>query len=186
MEGAFDAPDGISPRATPDRPMILYTLACAQGHEFEGWFRDSEACEEQLVAGVVECPMCGDSEVAKALMTPGIGGAGREKSRGEPSLTVHEGASREDTPREGPADEGGRIGVVGGAGPARIARQLRRFVEDNFEDVGERFPDEARRIHYGEAEERAIYGVTTTEEAADLADEGVPVGRLPWPGREDA
>jgi len=130
--------------------MILFALRCAHGHEFEGWFRDGDAFEAQCQAGDIACPECGDNSVDKALMAPRLA------------------RSRETKPPLSPAQ----------MKAALLA--LRRQVETHCDYVGERFADEARRIHKGEAEPHGIYGEATAEESRDLADEGIDFGRIPW------
>ena len=140
--------------------MIVYDLKCAEGHGFEAWFRDSEAFEIQAAAGEVSCPLCGATQVEKALMAPNLG---RGKTRAPESRKAE------------PAAEARRALLT-----------LRRQVEANCDYVGERFPEEARRIHYGETDPRGIYGETTSEEAEALKDEGVEVRRIPWIQRENS
>ncbi len=136
--------------------MILYQLLCSAGHRFEGWFQSSAAYDAQAAAGEVACPHCGSSEVTKAVMAPHV--ATRDRSDGAPQAEAAE-----------------RVQMV------RMVAQIREFVEKNFEDVGAAFADEARAIHYGEAEERGIYGEATPQEVRELIDEGVEV--MPLPGR---
>ena len=135
--------------------MISFNLMCANEHEFEGWFQNSAEFEAQAKKKRIECPYCGDTAVAKALMAPAVGA---------------KSAVRE-TRREKAAQA---------AKLRKALTEMREFVERNFDDVGDRFPEEARRIYYGESEERAIFGNATEEEAEELAEEGVPVGKLPW------
>lgn len=132
--------------------MILFELRCAHDHHFEAWFKDNATFDAQAAAGAIACPHCGDVQVAKAIMAPRL-----NKSTGQ-SLDA-QGAARE---------------------MRRLLAGLRQEVEANFDYVGESFADEARRIHYGDAEERAIYGEASDEQAAELEDEGIAVGRLPW------
>lgn len=134
--------------------MIVYDLKCAQGHGFEAWFRDSAACDRQIAADEVACPACGAAEVEKAVMAPNLA---RGKGRG-PALQEQAAAAE--------------------ARKALLA--LRHQVEANCDYVGQRFPEEARRIHYGETDPRGIYGESTAEEAKALEEEGVKVGRIPW------
>ena len=136
--------------------MILYTLRCASGHEFEAWFRDGDGFEAQQTAGEVACPHCGDAQVEKAVMAPRIG------------------RSREKTPAPSPAQM--RAALV----------ELRRQVEANCDYVGERFAEEARRIHYHEVDPRGIYGEATSDESKELAEEGISFGRIPWVSPTDA
>ncbi len=140
--------------------MIVYRLTCANEHEFEAWFRDSAACDAQIAEGKVMCPHCGDSSARKSLMTPNVAPKGTDSAADGPS------ARR--------------------AAMMRGLRELRRKVEENCDYVGPRFAEEARRIHYGEADSHAIYGETTLEEARALTDEGIEFGRIPWAPRLDS
>jgi hypothetical protein len=140
--------------------MIVYDLKCREGHQFEAWFRDSGAYDAQVEADDVLCPVCGSAEVQKALMAPNL-------SRGEVRTPVVQEDQR--------------------AVQARQALlELRRQIETNCDYVGERFPEEARRIHYGETDPRGIYGESTSEEADALKEEGVTVQRIPWLPRENS
>jgi len=136
--------------------MILFTLRCSTGHEFEAWFQDGDGFAAQQAAGEITCPDCGDAQVEKALMAPNIG---RSRPKGPPLS---------------PAQM--RAALV----------ELRRQVETNCDYVGERFAEEARRIHYGEADPHGIYGEATKEESRELAEEGIAVGRIPWIPTTDA
>lgn len=129
--------------------MIRYDLQCAKGHVFDGWFRDSKAFDAQAKKGVIACPACGSTRVEKQLMTPGI----PAKSNSKPDPRVAELMAR--------------------------MRQMRAKVEAEADYVGERFAEEARRMHYEEAEMRAIYGEATFDEAKALLEEGIPVAPLP-------
>jgi len=135
--------------------MILFTLRCAAGHEFEGWFRDGDSFEAQQKAGEIACPDCGDAQVEKALMAPRIG-----RSRGK-------------APALSPAQL--RAALV----------ELRRQVETNCDYVGERFAEEARKIHYGETDEKHIYGEASLQDVKELVEEGVDIAPLP-PDLSDA
>jgi len=139
--------------------MILYQLRCAKHHEFETWFRDSATFDAQSRKGAVECPFCSDTKIVKMPMAPRL-------AKGHASEAAAEGRARE---------------VASQVGQAMA--KLRRHVEENCEYVGGKFPEEARRIHYGEAEERGIYGEATREEAVELKEEGVEVYPLPLPRR---
>jgi len=137
--------------------MIKYQLTCDTDHEFEGWFRDSADYDAQSEAGLIECPNCGSDDVRKAMMAPAIArrtGSRRERVAGLKNDLM------------------------------KAAERARDYVEKNFDYVGERFPEEARRIHYGETKERSIYGEATGKEAKELAAEGVRVGSLPGPQKK--
>lgn len=142
--------------------MIVFDLKCAHGHVFEAWFRDSAAYDAQARAGEVVCPVCGDVRIAKAPMAPQVA-----RRSGE------EAPAREAAPK--PAAEA-----------MRRLRALREHIEKTFDNVGDRFPEEARKIHYGEAERRDIYGEATLDEARALDEEGIAFGILPRLPRHDA
>ena len=135
--------------------MITYRLICAGSHEFEGWFQDSAAFDAQAASGALSCPLCGDVKIEKAIMAPAVKG----------SVTKAKGAS-EPTPAE-------RQKVQ------QFVSGFRKFVEENAEYVGRKFPEEARKIHYGESEERHIYGESTLGEAKELIEEGIDVAPIP-------
>jgi len=143
--------------------MILFTLRCGEGHDFEGWFRDGQTYDAQAAAGAITCPTCGDTRIGKAPMAP--------------RLARHHGSRESEGAGAGPAAPPG----AEAAETARaLMRTLRRAVESSCDYVGDRFPEEARRIHYGETKARPIYGEATEAQARDLADEGVEVRAVPW------
>jgi hypothetical protein len=164
--------------------MILYNLRCEKDHLFETWFRDSAAYDAQAAAGDIQCPVCGSAKVEKAIMAPRVAkSAGRIRS-----VSV-------DTTEKTPATA--EMGVTGTTAKAvreveqsaklrRTLLELRRQVEENFDYVGPKFAEEARKIHYGETEERAIYGETSDAEAEALEEEGVGVRRIPWLPRDSS
>ena len=152
-------------------PMIVFDLKCSKDHVFEGYFADSATYERQAKAREIECPYCGDAKIAKAPMAPNI--AVGNKARGEPEAMPAPPPARKPTPPE----MARAIGTL---------RRMRSYIEQNFDHVGGRFPEEARKIHYGETEKRSIYGDATKEEVSDLADEGIEVGEVPWVPRHDA
>jgi len=135
--------------------MILFDLKCAHGHGFEAWFRNGAAYDEQSAAGAILCPVCGDARVTKAPMAPRIARSGAKARDAAAEAKVQAELMRE-------------------------LRELRRKVEENADYVGDRFAEEARKIHYGEVETRAIYGETTPDQAAELKEEGVPFASIPW------
>jgi len=135
--------------------VIIFDLKCAaQGHVFEAWFGSSEDFEAQQARGLVSCPLCGSGEVDKAPMAPNVGAKGNQA--------------------EGPPPE--QVKALLGA----MAEAQKKMLETS-EHVGPRFADEARAIHLGEAEGRAIHGQATPAEADELRDEGIPVAPLPFP-----
>ena len=140
--------------------MIRYDLICDKEHDFDGWFRNSEAYDAQAAAGQVACPVCGSTTVAKQLMTPGI--PAKSNQRAEGRMPVFAGQKDEKV-----------------AELVEAVRKLRRQVEENADYVGDRFAEEARRIHYNEVEQRGIYGEASLEEAKALIEEGVEVHPLP-------
>lgn len=153
--------------------MILFDLKCQDGHGFEAWFRDGATYDAQAAAGEIACPVCGDIRVVKAPMAPRIAKA----PLGEPS-----GAGRSDS-----ADTAAETRtVMADSGTRAHLEALRRHVEENCEAVGDEFAEQARRIHYGEAPRRDIYGEATDAEAAELAEEGVDFSQIPWPVRTDS
>jgi hypothetical protein len=151
--------------------MILYQLRCGKDHEFEAWFKDGQTCERQLARKTVECPACGSRKVVKALMAPRIG-AGKKKQ--QVSL-----------PAKAAGDSQHSISVMATAMRQHL-QEVRAKVEANCDYVGDKFTDEARKIHYGETEPRGIYGEATDEQHQELLEEGVEVARIPWLPRSDA
>ena len=148
--------------------MIRYNLRCEKGHAFESWFQSSAAYESQEKRKLVSCPACGSVKVERAIMAPRIvGKKGRE-------ATAPEAAAAEVTAK--------------GSTPLLMAqelelrakiKELRDHIVKNADNVGERFPNEARKMHYGDIEHRPIYGEASPEEARSLIDEGVEVSPLP-------
>ncbi len=153
--------------------MIHYQLHCAAAHEFDGWFKDSDAFERQAKRGLISCPVCSETKVERALMAPGIPRKGRTKV----VETAPESLPEPAQPIAG--------GVIPDAVRAALGK-LRAEVEKNCDYVGNDFAEEARRIHHGEAEPRGIYGESSDEEAEALADEGIDIARIPWVPRTDS
>jgi hypothetical protein len=147
--------------------MIVFDLKCRKDHVFEGWFADSAGFEAQVKAGEVACPVCGDKKVAKALMAPNVStrssaakGAELAAPAAERTLTLAQQKEQ-------------------AAQVMAMMRAVKDHVEKNFEHVGPRFADEARKIHYGESDKRSIYGQATREQAEELVEEGIEVGQIP-------
>jgi hypothetical protein len=148
--------------------VIIYSLRCGKGHSFEGWFANIAAFDEQKADGKLLCPLCDSRSVTKAPMAPALStkvGEGKRPAR----------VAMETKPPPAP--------VTMATDELRKMRQfmtgLRKYVEQNAEYVGPKFPEEARKIHYGESDERHIYGEASLEEAADLVEEGIDVAPLP-------
>lgn len=156
--------------------MIVYDLVCADGHRFEAWFRNSGVCDAQMSAGEVSCVACGSTEVTKAPMAPAVLGR-RRPDRPDPAAETAAAAPGVPAPSEATKQ------VT--LDPAKVAAfhalvALRRKIEADCDYVGDRFADEARRIHYGEVEAHGIYGEATQAEARDLAEEGIEIASIPW------
>ncbi len=167
--------------------MILYDLRCRKNHVFEAWFRDSAAYNDQAEAGEVACPTCGSKKVAKAPMAPRLARGGLSRGGGETGEAQHAEAQINETGTTETAEtEPAKAETAKAAEAMRALRGLRRKVEDNFDYVGPQFAEEARKIHYGEADAHDIYGETSDQEAKELRDEGVAFTRIPWAPRQDS
>ena len=151
--------------------MIRYALRCEDGHAFESWFQSSAAYDSQVRRKLVTCPVCGSAKVDKAIMAPRIVG---KKAR----------AASTPAPAPAPAKETAQAAPT----PLLMAqerelraklKELRDHIVKNADNVGERFPNEARAMHYGDIEHRPIYGEASPEEARSLIDEGIEVAALP-------
>jgi hypothetical protein len=155
--------------------MILFDLKCDHDHVFESWFKDSATFTRHQKRGDLACPVCGSSRITKAPMAPSIvkgeDRPRRRKSRPETPQTV---AMAKDPDQQKMAKLMRELG------------ELRRQIEQNCDYVGESFPEEARKIHYGETEHRNIYGEATEDEAKELNEEGIEFSRVPWLPRHDA
>jgi hypothetical protein len=140
--------------------MIRYDLICDKGHEFDGWFSDSEAFEKQVKRRLVTCTHCGSEDVSKQIMAPGIPTKANRKTEASQKM------------------------LAGTVDPRtqklmQMMREVRKNVEENAEYVGDRFADEARKIHYEESKKRGIYGEANPEDAKALIEEGIEVHPLP-------
>ncbi len=153
--------------------MIRYSLQCERGHAFESWFQSSSAYESQEKRKLVNCPICGSAKVERAIMAPQI-----------VSQTRHDRAEPAPAPTAAPATEV----TAPTSTPLLMAqerelrakiKELRDHIVKNADNVGERFPNEARKMHYGDIEHRPIYGEASPDEARALIEEGVEVSPLP-------
>jgi hypothetical protein len=129
--------------------MIRYDLKCENGDEFEAWFGSIADYDKQAGAGELICPHCGSSHVVKAPMAPAVRTSRKKEAQKERAVAM------------------------------AMAAKVREHIKDNFDYVGDKFADEARKMHAGESEERAIWGEATPEEARELAEEGIPASPLP-------
>jgi hypothetical protein len=161
--------------------MILYRLRCSKGHEFESWFKDSKTYERQEKKSLVGCAVCGDAKVTRAIMAPRLGTKGNKTKTGAPEPVSAPPAPPVPSPDQVQAQQ--TMAALARQMPKELREALvkvRAEVEKNCEHVGDKFAEEARKIHYGESDKRGIYGETTDEEAEALAEEGIEFGRLPW------
>jgi hypothetical protein len=151
--------------------MIRYTLICENRHEFESWFADSAAFDKQAKREQVNCPRCGSAKVEKAIMAPSL--AGNRKREPQPEQAA--------VPSSPPAPEKAPVAMI--SPQEREIRtklkELRDHLTKNADHVGAKFPEEARKMHYGEIEHRSIYGEASPQDAKDLAEEGIEFHPLP-------
>jgi hypothetical protein len=129
--------------------MIRYDLKCDNGDEFDAWFGSIADYDKQAEAGLIECPHCGSTHVAKAPMAPAVRTSRKKEAQKERAVAM------------------------------AMAQKVREHIKDNFDYVGDKFADEARKMHAGESQERSIWGEATPEEARELADEGIDAAPLP-------
>jgi hypothetical protein len=157
--------------------MIRYSLVCAKGHSFESWFANSAAYDKQVRRSLVSCPVCGDTKVEKAIMAPRLAGADK-----------HDRANPAPVPSASPTPDAA-------AAPAEKApvammspqehefraklKELREHLTKNADYVGQKFPEEARKMHYGDIDHRSIYGEASPQDAKELHDEGIEFHPLP-------
>lgn len=146
--------------------MISFNLRCGKEHVFEAWFKDGKSFDRQARQGKVACPFCGDAKVEKAPMAPNIASGVSRKSGG--------------------AEGKGGDTVRQSAEFRALLTRLRTEVEANCDYVGDKFAEEARKIHYKESAQRNIYGETSDQEAKALHDEGVEFARIPWLSRTNS
>ena len=150
--------------------MIHYALACANGHAFESWFQSSAAFDKQIKRRLVSCPLCGSVKVEKAIMAPRISGAKRHPE--EPPAQA---------PQPSPSAPTAPVAMVSPQERElrKHLKQLREHLVKNASYVGQKFPEEARKMHYGEVEHRSIYGEASPEQAKELHEEGIEFHPLP-------
>lgn len=160
--------------------MIHYTLVCEAEHSFEGWFRSSADFDTQATLSLVSCPVCGSTAIGRGVMAPNVV---HGKAKGGPVE-----ATERDAPQGGDAavkrdEAAGRQSVMmpdqTQKAMLETLREIRKKVTENATYVGDRFAEEARKMHYGDAEHQGIYGEATREEVTSLADEGIEFQALP-------
>ena len=157
--------------------MIRYALRCEQGHAFESWFQSSSAFDSQVKRKLVACPACESTKVEKAIMAPRIvSKKGRESALPVPAPVP--AAAPDAAPNALPSGPQSLLMAQERELRAKL-KELRDHIVKNADNVGERFPNEARKMHYGEIEHRPIYGEASPDEARALIDEGVEVAPLP-------
>jgi hypothetical protein len=170
--------------------MIRYTLICKKRHEFESWFANSAAYDKQAKRGLVACPLCGSTKVEKALMTPRLGRAEAAAAPAPAPVALaapppaHMPAAAQAVPVAAPPAAAEAATPVAMISPQeqefrRKLKELRDHLVSTAENVGPRFPEEARKMHYGEAEHRSIYGIASPQEAKELHEEGIEFSPLP-------
>jgi hypothetical protein len=149
--------------------MIRYNLRCERGHAFESWFQSSAAYETQEKRKLVNCPSCGSAKVERAIMAPQIVSKKGRDSTAPAPVAASDAAAPGSTPLMMAQERELRAKL----------RELRDHIVKNADNVGERFPNEARKMHYGDIEHRPIYGEASPDEARSLIEEGVEVSPLP-------
>ena len=174
--------------------MIRYALNCEQGHVFESWFQNSAAYDKQSKRGLIACPVCGSAKVEKAIMAPQI-----MASKIETPTVAHGEAASPPSPRPSPTPpnpapppplDPAPMPPIPPKTPLAMMstaerelrhklKELRDHITKNAQYVGPRFPEEARKIHYGETEHRSIYGEASPEDAKQLHEEGIEFHPLP-------
>lgn len=178
--------------------MILFDLLCSEDHRFEAWFRDSESFDRLAAVGEVQCAVCGDTQVKKALMAPNISTTRSVEGRADEDVS-YETPAAPNSEKPAPASTtpaapnmavqktpdplGGDAGIPVPekvAAAMKILREVQTHIEKTFDHVGKSFAEEARKMHYGETEKRSIYGQATEEEAEELGEEGIEVNQMPW------
>ncbi len=165
--------------------MIKYQLICEKEHEFEGWFQSSDAFSEQCAAGILSCPICETVNVRRALMAPNLASPKTRKTEVPVEQPTEDAAVLSPTP----------VSVSGSGMPPDAMVKMRELVVEMRElqsrikkecrDVGSDFAEEARKIHYGEAEPEGIYGEVSETEREQLDEEGIEIMQMPWLPRDN-
>jgi hypothetical protein len=160
--------------------MIRYALVCGKGHAFESWFASSSAYDAQVKRSLVECPTCGDTRIEKTIMAPQLAGTKKRKrsAKADPATT---GAAPSAASEASPPAEAAPVAMMSPQEHEFRAklREIREHLTRNADYVGQKFPEEARKMHYGDIEHRSIYGEASPQEAKELHDEGIEFHPLP-------
>jgi hypothetical protein len=153
--------------------VIRYSLVCQKGHDFESWFANSAAYDKQIKRGLVSCPLCGSAKVEKAIMAPRLA----RKDKSTPIVAPVE----ERAPRPAPVETPTPVAIISPQEREFRAKlkELRDHLTANADNVGKKFPEEARKMHYGEIEHRSIYGEASPQDAKELHEEGIEFHPLP-------
>jgi hypothetical protein len=151
--------------------MIRYALACDKGHQFESWFADSAAYDKQAKRKLVSCPMCGSAKVDKAIMAPRVSTSKKRAKAAEAPAPVAAENTQENSQVAmiSPQEQEFRTKL----------KELREHMTKNSDNVGTKFPEEARKMHYGETEHRSIYGEATPQDAKEMLEEGIEFHPIP-------
>jgi hypothetical protein len=151
--------------------VIQYALVCHKGHEFESWFQTSAAYDKQAKRGLVSCPLCGSAKVEKAIMAPRLARKDKSTSIVAPAEESAPAPTQAPTPVAmiSPQEKEFRAKL----------KELRDHLTANADNVGKKFPEEARKMHYGEIEHRSIFGEATPQDAKELHEEGIEFHPLP-------
>ena len=147
--------------------MIRYALVCAKGHSFESWFQNSSAYDKQAKQKLVTCPVCGTAKVEKEIMSPRLSGSRKRDAAPAPSNDM----TNEKTPVAMVSPQEREL--------RQKLKELREHLTQNADYVGPKFPEEARKMHYGEIDHRSIYGEASPDEAKKLHEEGIEFHPLP-------
>jgi len=151
--------------------VIRYALSCQKGHAFESWFESSSVFDKQAARGLIECPICGSIKIGKAIMAPGVARNARGPAREAPAPAAPPEASDARAPVAMLSEKERELRTK--------LKELRDHVVKNADYVGEKFPEEARKMHYGDVEHRSIYGEASPRQAAELIEEGIELHPLP-------
>jgi hypothetical protein len=174
--------------------MIHYALRCGAGHEFDGWFRSSASFDAQAAQGLLDCPICANTAIERAIMSPRLNKGGHRPPVIEATPdapTADPSGTREPKPGESLPASQAAVPAPAALPPLpdkvrAVLQRIRTEVEKRCDYVGPRFAETARRIHGGDAPHRPIYGEATPDEAESLAEDGIDVTQIPWVPRADS